>query len=95
MRTLEDDSLPYAQANAWYPTCYKEIYIYFAIRIYMTLYVCNKLSNYWDTKEFTPMHPILKEMQRDRFQELHMRVQLAGKDAIRPFAKVSLFIPYF
>jgi hypothetical protein len=89
LRKPQDDSCPHARANKWYPTCRGEIYVYFAIRIYMTLYVCNEISDYWDAKEFTPIHPISKEMSRDRFQELHMRVRLAGKEAGGPYARVS------
>ena len=94
VRTPEDDSCPHARANQWYPTCKGELYIYFAIRIYMTLYVCNEISDYWDTRDFTPMHPISKEMPRNRFQELHMRVRLAGMEAVGPYARVS-FWPLF
>jgi hypothetical protein len=39
MRELNDNSRPYARANNWYLTCVKEIYLYFAIRIYMTLHI--------------------------------------------------------
>jgi hypothetical protein len=93
VRKPQDDSCAYARANARYPTCRGEIYVYFALRISMTLYVCNEISDYWDTKEFTPMYPISKEMSRNRFQELHMRVRLAGKEAVGPYARVSLCIP--
>ena len=54
----QDDSCPYARANKWYPTCRGEIYIYFAIRIYMTLHVDNEISDYWKTTEFSPIYPI-------------------------------------
>jgi hypothetical protein len=40
--------------------------------LYMTLYVCNKISDYWDIKDFTLTHPIPKEITRDKFQELHI-----------------------
>jgi hypothetical protein len=55
----------------------------------MTLYGCNEISDYWDTRDFIPIHPISMEMPRNRFQELHMRVRLAGKEAVGPYAKVS------
>jgi hypothetical protein len=48
----------------------------------MTLYICNEILDYWDTKDYTPIHPISREMSLDRFQEFYMRVQLAGKEAI-------------
>ena len=67
-----------------------EIYIYFAIRIYMTIYECNEISDYWDTSELAPKPPITLEMSRNRFQELYIRVRLAGKEAIGPCVKVIL-----
>jgi hypothetical protein len=45
-RELANDSLPYAQANQWYLTSRGELYIYFAIRIYMTLYTINEILDY-------------------------------------------------
>jgi hypothetical protein len=36
-----------------------------------------------------PYHEITKWMPRNRFQELHMRVRLAGMDAKGAYAKVS------
>jgi hypothetical protein len=84
-----NDLQPFARANQWYPTCRGELYIYFAIRIYITLYICNEISDYWDTRSFTPIYPITEEMSRNRFQELYIRVRLAGKEAVGPYAKVS------
>jgi Transposase IS4 len=74
VRKPQDNSCPYARANKWYLTCHGEIYIYFALCIYMTLYTCNEISDYWDMKDFILIHPISEEMTRDRFQELHMHV---------------------
>jgi Transposase IS4 len=91
MRKPRDESRPYARANAWYPTSRGEIYVYFAIRIYMTLHVDNEIADYWTTKEMTPEHPITKYMSRNRFQELHMRVRVHGEEAEGPYAKVSEF----
>ena len=94
-RDPQDDSCPYARANKWYPTCRGEIYIYFAIRIYMTLHVDNEISDYWKTTEFSPIYPIQSYMSRDRFQELHMRVRFHGEEAEGPYKKVannSLFL---
>ena len=88
-REPQDDSCPRARAKEWYLTCRGEIYIYFAIRIYMTLYVCNKIVDYWSTKDFTPDHPISSYMSRDRFQELHIRMRIHGKEEAGPYAKVS------
>jgi hypothetical protein len=88
LREPEDDSCPRARANDWYPTCHGEIYVYFAIRIYMTLYVCNEISDYWNTKDFIPLYPISKEISRDRFQELYIRVRLVRSGATGPYARV-------
>jgi hypothetical protein len=45
-REPANDFLPYARANQWYPTCRGELYIFFAIRIYITLVVLNEISDY-------------------------------------------------
>jgi hypothetical protein len=91
-REPANDSLPYTQANQWYPTCRAELYIYFAIRIYMTLYVINEILDYWDTSSFTPDYSITSYMSRNRFQELYIRVRLAGSEAEGPYAKVSFIL---
>jgi hypothetical protein len=95
VRKPQDDSCPRARANDWFLICHGEIYVYFAIYIYMTLYVCNEISDYWDIKDFILVYPVYKAMSRDRFQELYMRVWLARKEALGPYAKVSLFTPYY
>jgi hypothetical protein len=95
LRKPQDDSTPYARANDWYPTCRGEIYIYLAIRIYMSLHVENEIADYWNTKDMTPEHPITKFLSRNRFQELHMRMRFYGNQEQGPYAKVaprSLFI---
>ena len=81
--------LPYTRANQWYPTCRGELYLYFAIRIYMTLYIQNEISDYWSKGDFMPYHNIMDKMPRNRFQELHMRVRLAGTNADGPYTRVS------
>ena len=45
-RQPADDSSLYARANAWYPTNKGEIYLYLAIRIYMTLHIDNEITDY-------------------------------------------------
>jgi hypothetical protein len=42
----------------------------------MTLYICNEISDYWNTKDFTPDYPITSYMSRNYFQELYMRVRI-------------------
>jgi hypothetical protein len=88
-RRPRNELLSRARANEWYPTCRGEIYLYFAIRIYMTLHILNEISDYWDTSKHTPIHEFTKLMPRDRFQELHMRVRLAEMDTNGAYAKVS------
>ena len=66
-REPADPSRPRARAHSWYPTCPAEIYIYFAIRIYSTLYPETEIADYWDTRTNTPNHPISAYMARDRF----------------------------
>jgi hypothetical protein len=58
LREPEDDSLPYSRANVWYPTYIREIYIYFAIRIYIILYIENEISDYWRTLKNGPIYLI-------------------------------------
>jgi hypothetical protein len=90
MREPQDESCPYARVNEWYPTYNREIYLYFAIRIYMTLYIYNEILDYWNIKDFTPDHLISAYISRDRFQELHMRVRLTGSEVISPYTRVII-----
>jgi hypothetical protein len=43
---LKDPLKPKARAYSWVPTTSGEIYIYFAICIYMTLYIKNEITDY-------------------------------------------------
>jgi hypothetical protein len=94
-RKSRNELAPYTWANKWYLTCREELYLYFTIRIYMTLIVLNEISNYWDKTKITLIHEITKWMARDRFQELHMQVRLAGMAIERAYAKVSKAPLYF
>jgi len=67
VRILKDDSCPYVQANEWYPIRREEIYVYFALSIYMILYICNKIFDYWNTRDFRLVYLILIEMLRNCF----------------------------
>jgi hypothetical protein len=78
LRKPQDDSTPCAQANAWFPICRREIYIYLAIRIYINLYIENEIADYWNTKDMTPEYPITKFLSRNRFQELHICMRFYG-----------------
>ena len=95
LRKPQDDSTHCVRANAWFPICRGEIYIYLAIRIYMSLHVENEIADYWNIKDMTPEHLITKFLSRNRFQELHIRVRFHGNQEQGPYAKVaprSLFI---
>ena len=93
LREPQDDSCARARAKEWYPTSCGEIYIYFAIRIYMTLHIDNEIADYWNTRDFAPLHPITSYMSRDRFQELHIRVRFHGNQEQGPHEKVtSIFL---
>lgn len=94
-RQPADDSCARARAFRWYPTSRGEIYLYLAIRIYMTLHIDNEIGDYWSTKDFTPDHYISSFMSRDRFQELYIRFRLAGPKAEGPYKKVSYFTLHF
>ena len=73
-RKSRNELVSRARVKEWYPTCRGELYLYFAIRIYITLVVLNEISDYWDKTKIIPMHEITKWIARDRFQELYMRV---------------------
>jgi len=88
-REPQDDSCPRARAKEWYPTSRGEIYIYLAIRIYMTLHVDNEIVNYWNTRDFTPSYLIVSYMSRDRFQELYIRVRFHGNQEQGLYEKVA------
>jgi hypothetical protein len=45
-RKAQDLSKPNAQANQWYSTYVREIYLFLAIKIYITLFLINKVADY-------------------------------------------------
>jgi hypothetical protein len=45
-REPHDLSMPYARANTWYPTYAEKIYLYFAIRVYMTEFLIDNVAGY-------------------------------------------------
>lgn len=91
VREPEVPGKPCARADAWYPTWRTELYAYLAIRIYMTIHIENELSDYWNTSNASPIHPISKHMSRNRFQELHMRWRYHDSGASGPYKKVQYF----
>ena len=46
LREAEYPYLSRSRANQWYPTCAKELYTFFAIRIYITIFPLNRISDY-------------------------------------------------
>ena len=94
-RRPRNDMLPESRINQWYPTCRGELYLYFAIRIYMTLHVLNEISDYWDTSKNTPTHDFTDLIPRNRFQELYIQVRLVGIATKGIYTKVSKILLYF
>jgi hypothetical protein len=66
-REPHDLSIPYNKANAWYLTCAKEIYFYFAIRVYITEFPIDNVAGYWSNNPLFPQHRLMKFISRDRF----------------------------
>lgn len=66
-----------ARGKDWYHTTPQEIYVYLAIRIYMTLHIENEIVHYWSTSPTKPFHPISKYISKDRFLELHIRFRVS------------------
>jgi hypothetical protein len=87
-RQLKDPSKPKTRAYSWVLTTSREIYIYFAICIYMTLYIENKIADYWNTQKATPIHPISKHITRDRFQEFHIWFCYKKLESKGPYGRV-------
>ena len=66
-RRPRNDMLLESRINQWYPTCHKELYLYFAIRIYIILHVLNEIFNYWDISKNTLTHDFTDLIPRNRF----------------------------
>jgi hypothetical protein len=58
----------------------------------MTYNIQYEISDYWSDKDYMAYYDITKYMARDRFQELHMRVRLAGDEASGPYQRVEITI---
>jgi hypothetical protein len=84
-----------ARIKEWYLICRGELYLYFTIRIYIILVVLNEISDYWNKTKIMPIYEIIKWIARDRFQEFHMRVRLAGMAIKGTYIKVSKALLYF
>jgi hypothetical protein len=55
----------------------------------MIFIILNKISDYWNISKLILDYWVITYISRERFKELHMRMQLAEKDAQGPYAKVS------
>jgi hypothetical protein len=89
-RKSQDLSKPNARVNQWYPTCAEEIYLFLAIRIYMTLFPMDEVADYWSSNKLFPQHRIIQYMSRNRFQELHMRYRVAPPGHQELWDRVSI-----
>ena len=89
-REAQDPDKPNARASKWYPTCEKEIYIFLAIRIYMTLFPMDEIADYWSSNKLFPQYSIIQYMSRNRFQELHMRYRVASAEHKELWDRVSI-----
>jgi hypothetical protein len=79
-----------SRGKDWYDTTAQEIYVYLAIRIYMTLHIENEVSDYWGISNIGAKHPIVTmNLSVERFQELHMRYRV-GEVTTTPYTRVSL-----
>jgi hypothetical protein len=59
-RKSRNELIPRARVKEWYLTCYEELYLYFTIRIYMTLIILNEIFNYWDKTKIMLIYKITK-----------------------------------
>jgi hypothetical protein len=78
LREPHNLSMLYARANAWYLTYAKKIYLYFAIRVYITEFPIDNVAGYWNSNLLFLQHRLIKFISRDRFQELYMRFRVAS-----------------
>ena len=86
---------PRARGKDWYPTTNREIYLYMAVRIYMTIHIENEISDYWSTSKDDAFHPCSVYLPKDRFLELHIKFRLTS-DTSTAYARVcDLFAPIF
>ena len=76
-----------ALGRDWYNTTPQEIFIYLALRIYITVHVENEIDSYWSTSSTRPSHPIIQYLSKDRFDELHIRFRL-GPDTSTTYSRV-------
>ena len=89
IRDTKNYSNLYVRCLDQYLTYLREIYIYFRIRVYITLYVKNEIVDYQKVKGFVPLYLISKTISRDRFEELYIRIRLASNKVKGPYKKVS------
>jgi hypothetical protein len=91
-RQPKDSSKKRSRAFDWKGTCIGEIYIFMAIRIYMTVYPLNEVADYWSAKKITPFHYVTRYMARDQFQEIYMRYHMADPSIRDIYKKVCIVL---
>lgn len=81
---------PNNKEKPWYPTSVGEIYVFLALRIYMTRHVENKVSDYWTTTGIKGFHPITQYMARHRYSQLYLRYRCTPHTTQDVFEKIDL-----
>ena len=65
-----------ARYNTWKPTTPYEIYVFFSILIYMSVYLEPRKEDYWSTLPSNPAHIVLRFMLCERFELLYRRFSI-------------------
>ncbi len=86
---VPDELRPRSKKKPWFPTTAAEIYIFLAIRIYMTRHPENKASDYWATTGIKGYHQISQYMARDRFNQLYLRYRYTPYTTKDVFEKID------
>lgn len=76
-RVPKDPNKPNCRANRWYETNTDEIYLFFGIRVHMTLHPEYEIADYWKASQLGRNHGFTNYMSKDRYLELHMRFRVA------------------
>ena len=67
LQEAQDPSKLYTQTNQQYSTYKKEIYIFIAIWIYITLFPIDEITNYWSSNKLFSKHLITQYISRNWF----------------------------
>jgi hypothetical protein len=74
----------HTREKEWFRMLPGELYIYLAIRIYITLFIQDEIASYWEDKLD---HDIVNYIARNRFQALHMRYRISKAGVATPYQK--------